>query len=206
VEIRLGDLREIGRQGAGWRPRPPDGVIITPSSIRSRAIRLYHDEGLDLANQYLEGRRGGSTGLSGYFGSDGPRAQQGQRTREAFNRYVHFDGADGRPVATMALSGDVSVGHHVIGATVDIVVFGPTGYGGRVLNWDIAGINADLARLVAVPALMLIDQELGHSTCSDIEVWDLEHGVRWPRDSNEIRGDFGTVARLLDRVEANLGN
>jgi hypothetical protein len=183
MRVRFGDLREIARQGESWRPPPSDAVIIAPTSIRTKALQIYHDEGQTQAVDYLAGRRPHSRGLSGYYGAGGKRPRQGQRTREAIGRYIQFDLEDGRPMAELGVTGEVVIGHHTVSTTVDVVVFAAQEYGyeysGRILLWDLSGGSDSLSELIAVPAVRLIDQELGADTCGDIEVWDLEYGARW---------------------------
>lgn len=203
MRVTLGDVRDIGRQGVRWRPHPPDAVIVSPSSVRSKAVRIYHDETHSSALAYLDGRRrDGSRGLAGTFSPTGSRARQGQRTRQAFARYAQLEVRDGRPVADLALTGDVQIGSHTVGTTVDVVLFTTGGYSGRLLTWDLAGVTPEVADLMAVPAVLLIDQKLGEGTCVDIEVWDLENGVKWliPRESGLSR--LPNAALTLDAVEA----
>ena len=110
-------------------------------------------------------------------------------------------------MATLALSGDVPFGSHVIGSTVDVVVFAAaTGLIGRVLTWDLSGVNENLAKLVAVPATLLVDRELGADTCVAIDVWDLEHGARWTIARQEAIANRSLVQGLLDRTEVALSH
>lgn len=208
MRVRFGDLRDIARQGESWQPRSANTVVIAPTSIRTKAIEIYHNEGQAAALDYLAGRRPGSRGLSGYYGTGGKRPRQGQRTREAISRYIQFDLEDGRPVAELGVSGDVAIGPHIVSTTVDVVVFATQEdgyeYSGRLLTWDLAGGSVSLAEVIAVPALLLIDQELGADTCEDIEVWDLEHGARWRIVRGHALGNIGRVAQMLDRADATL--
>jgi hypothetical protein len=208
MRIRFGDLRDIARQGPTWRPRPANAVVIAPTSVRIKAIEIYHDEGQSAALDYMDGRRPHSRGLSGYYGSSGKRPRQGQRTREAIARYFQYDVEDGRPVAELGVSGEVTIGHHVVSTTVDVVVFAAQDegyeYSGRVLLWDLAGGSEPLSELIAVPAVLLIDQGLGRNTCGDIEVWDLEHGSRWRVGRRHALSNVPRVTEMLDRAAATL--
>jgi hypothetical protein len=208
MRIRFGDLRDIARHGASWRPRSPNAVVIAPTSIRTKAIEIYHDEGQSAALDYMDGRRPHSRGLSGYYGSGGKRPRQGQRTREAIGRYFQYDVEDGRPVAELGVTGEVTIGPHVVSTTVDVVVFAAQEdgyeYSGRVLLWDLAGGSESLSELIAVPAVLLIDKELGEDTCGDIEVWDLENGTRWRIGRRHALSNLSRVTEMLDRAGAAL--
>jgi hypothetical protein len=202
VKVRLGDLREIGRAGVVWRPRPDGSIVIVPSSVRNKAIRIFHEEGAGRAIEYLEGRRAGAQGLGGTFGPSGNRATQGRRTREAFDRYVRMSDADGRDYADVGVSGDVEIGSHVVGVTLDAVVFDTQGYAGRLLTWDLSGMTSELALLVAGPAVLLIDQQMGRGTCCEVEVWDLEHDHQWRFLRAHALSAIADVERVLDAVES----
>lgn len=208
MRVRLGDLRDIARQGAGWRPRSPNEVVIAPTSVRAKAIEIYHDEGQAAALDYLAGRRPHSRGLSGYYGTSGKRPRQGQRTREAIGRYIEFDVEDGRPIAELGVRGEVAIGHHTVSTTVDAVVFAAQEdgyeYSGRLLLWDLAGGSDSLSELLAAPAVLLIDQELGAEMCEDVEVWDLEHGARWRILRAHALNGVQRVTEMLDRADAML--
>jgi hypothetical protein len=202
VKIRLGDLREIGRAGASWRPRPDGTVIVSPAPVRNKAIRIFHAEGLSQAIDYLEGRRPGATGLRGTYGPGGDRATQGRRTREAFDRYVRMAEADGRDYADVAVSGDVEIGGHTVGLAVDAVLFDEGGYAGRLLTWDLGEMTSELALLIAGPAVLLVDQKMGEDTCSEIEVWDLEHDRQWRFLRAHALGAIQDVEEALDAAES----
>lgn len=208
MRLRLGDLRDIARQGESWRPRSPGAVVISPRSIRTKALEIHHEEGQAATLDYLAGRRPHSRGLSGYYGAGGKRPRQGQRTREAIDRYIQFDLEDGRPVAELGVNGDVAIGAHIVSTAVDVVVFAAQEdgyeYSGRILLWDLAGGSDSLSELVAVPAVLLIDQELGADTCEDVEVWDLEYGARWRIRRAHALGNVRRVAQMLDRADAAL--
>jgi hypothetical protein len=198
-------LRDIGRQGARWRPRNPNQPIVSPSSVRRKAVRLYHDEALSDALAYLSGRHpDGGRGLSGTFGPEGKRAKQGSEARESFARYVKLDGRDARPVAELGLTGDVDVGSHQVSTTIDVVVFAAEGYTGRVLNWDRGGLSDRLADMLSIPAMLLIDQELGDDTAVDVELWDLRNGSIWQVSREVALARADRLARFLDRIEAGL--
>lgn len=203
MRVTLGELRDIAREGPAWRPRPVGAVIVTPASIRTKAICIYHEEGHSDALAYLGGRRPGSLGLSATFGPDGPRAAQGRRTSAAFDRYVRLDRQDGRPYAELTLGADVSVGRHQVGATADVVVFDQLGYSGRTLSWNLDGVTDELAELLALPVALAIDQELGADTCVEVVVWDLEHNAQWVVDRAAAHARARELARVLDRIEAS---
>jgi hypothetical protein len=152
---------------------------------------------------YLEGKHpDGGRGLSGSFGPKGKYAKQGQRARDGFARYVKLDKRDARPVAELTLAEEVDVGSHRVQTTVDVVVFADTGYSGRILNWDRAGVSEGVADALAAPAALLIDRELGEETCVDIEVWDLGSSEKWALTREAALGHVEKLARLLDQVEA----
>jgi hypothetical protein len=204
MRITTSDLRDIARRGPGWRPAAPDAPIVTPAPIRKKAVRLYHTEGHPASLAYLAGRRKGSRGLAGDYGPGGRRAQQGARTRASFDRYVRLDIADGRPYADLELSKEIPIGDHVFAASLDVVLFVPRGFGGRLLNWDQTGLTDDTAEVVAAPMVRMIDQELGSDTCVEIEVWDLEHNLCWVVDRSTALAKLKDVEDLLDRTEAAL--
>lgn len=207
MRVTLGELRDIGRRGARWRPPPPNTVIVTPSAIRKKALGIYHEESLSDALAYLDGRRPGpAKGLSGTYGPEGKRAQQGKDARRSFERYVRLDRQDPRPVAELQLVADVQVGAHEVSASVDVVLFTDDGYRARVLNWDKAGLNDPLADLLATPSALLVEQELGWDTCRDVELWDLRSGAVWQVDRRPALAAVDRLSRYLDRVESALGS
>jgi hypothetical protein len=166
---------------------------------------MYHDESFADALAYLDGRHpDGGRGLSGTFGPDGKRAKQGQATRDGFRRYVRLDGHDGRPAAELTLAGDVEVGSHQVATTIDVVLFADDGYGARVLNWDRGGLTDELAEVLAIPAALLVERELGAGTCAEVELWDLKNGAIWQVARDPALGALSRLARYLDQVEARL--
>jgi hypothetical protein len=205
MRISGSDLRDIARIGGpGWRPRPPDAVIVTPSGIRKKALSLYHEEGLAEALAYLAGNRPGSTGLGGTYGRGGSREQQGRRTAAQFDRYVRYDINDGRPYAELGLSAEVVIGRHVVRATLDVVVFDAVGYAGRLLNWDLQGVDRPVAEMLAVPMVLLMDQQLGTGTAVEVAVWDLEHDRRWIVTRGTALNLVNELAVLLNITESAL--
>lgn len=205
MRVTLGELRDIGRQGTRWRPRDPNQPIVSPSSIRKKAIHLYHDESLSDALAYLGGKHpDGGRGLSGTFGPEGKRARQGSEVRESFARYVKLDGRDARPVAELGLGNEVDVGSHQVSTAIDVVLFAEEGYSGRVLNWDRGGLSDRLADMLSIPATLLIDQELGADTAVDVELWDLQNGAIWQVARDVALARVERLARFLDRIEVGL--
>lgn len=205
MRISGSDLRDIVRIGGpGWQPRPPGSIIVTPASIRRKALTIYHEEGHPEALAYLAGHRPGSTGLGGTYGAGGGREQQGRRTAAAFDRYVRYDVNDGRPYAELGLAAEVVVGRHRIGATLDVVVFAAAGYAGRLLNWDLDGVEREVAQLLAVPMVLLIDEQLGAGTAVETAVWDLEHDRRWIVARATALQQVNQLAALLDNTESAL--
>jgi hypothetical protein len=205
MRISGSDVRDIARMGGpGWRPRPSDAVIVTPAGIRKKALSIYHEEGHSEALAYLAGHRAGSKGLSGTYGRGGSREQLGRRTAVAFARYVRYDVTDGRVYAELSLSADVPLGRHVVGATLDVVVFDREGYAGRLLNWDLKGVERDIAELLAVPMVLLIDQQLGAGTAVEIAAWDLENDRRWIIDRDTALDQTDELVALLDDTESAL--
>jgi hypothetical protein len=102
------------------------------------------------------------------------------------------------------LTSDVDIGPHQISTTVDVVLFAEDGYSGRVLNWDRAGLSDSLADVLSVPAVLLVDQELGADTCVDVELWDLHKGAKWLVARDAALAQVGRLKRFLDRIEANV--
>jgi hypothetical protein len=203
VRVSAGQLRDLVRTGPAWRPPPPGGGGgASPASARNKAIAIYHDEGYTSAQSYLAGNRGdGTKGLAGAFGVGGRYHDWGQRTRDCLNRYFGQDQRLGEVYAELPLRGDVAIGNHSVGAYVDVVVFHPSGYVGRLLNWDLDGITLPNADLMAVPAALLIEQELGQATCVKIAVWDLEHNRQFEVSGTYALGQTAGLRALLDRVD-----
>jgi hypothetical protein len=203
VRVSAGQLRDLVRTGASWRPPPGPGGGASPASARAKAIGIYHDEGHVAAVSYLAGNRGdGSKGLAGAFGVGGRYANWGARTRDSLDRYFRYDQQQGEVYAALPLRGEVTIGTHTVGAYVDVVMFHRSGYVGRLLNWDLEGVTLDDAELMAAPASLLIEQELGRTTCVKIAVWDLEHRRQFEVNGAYALAQVGRVRRLMDRVDA----
>jgi hypothetical protein len=110
--------------------------------------------------------------------------------------------ADDRGYADLGVAGDVEIGSHAVGAIVDVVVFDSGGYCGRVLGWDLSGISEEVALMMAGIATMVIDEKMGEGTCTEIEVWDLEHDHQWRFVRAHAVGVIPRVQRILDAVDA----
>lgn len=167
---------------------------------------MYHEASLSDALSYLNGRHpDGRKGLSGTYGPEGKRAQQGADARKSFDRYVRLDRLDRRPVAELELAGEVQVGVHDVSVSVDVVLFTDDGYTGRLLNWDRGGLSDRLADILAIPTALLIEQELGSGTCTNIELWDLRSAGIWQVDREPALSGVDRLSRYLDRVQSALG-
>lgn len=203
MRVSASQLRDLARTGPTWRPPTPGaGAGASPAPTRNKAIAIYHDEGQAAALAYLSGNRGdGTKGLAGAFGPGGRFENWGRRTRDHLDRYFRYDQPLGEAYAELPLRGDVAIGSHTVGAYIDVVTFHASGYVGRVLNWDLEGVTLAAADLIAVPAALLIEQELGAGTCIKIAVWDLEQ-----RQQLEINGSYALsqvsrLSSLMDRVD-----
>ena len=165
-------------------------------------MAIYHEEGHSAALAYLAGNRGdGTKGLTGSFGPGGRYAAWGARTRQSLDRYFRFDREERRDYAQLPLKAEVALGRHWVGAVIDVVMFDDAGYVGRVLNWDKTGVDLDVAEIVAVPAAMLIEQELGRDTCVHIAVWDLENSRQFEIDGPSALAWVAHASTLMDQVE-----
>jgi hypothetical protein len=176
---------------------------VSPAPVRNKAIAIYHGEGQSAALAYLAGNRGdGTKGLAGSFDVGGRYQDWGRRTRDCLNRYFRHDQRLGSVYAELPLRDEVTIGNHSIGAYVDVVTFHPSGYIGRLLNWDRDGLTLANAELMAVPAALLIEQELGEATCVMLAVWDLEHDQQFEINGVYALRQVSRLRRLMDRVES----
>lgn len=207
MRLTAAQLREVARDGAAWRPpEPGSDNRPSPAAIRTRAVAIYHEEGHAAALSYLGGQRPGVKGLAtGYFGPGGKAAGWGRQTRRSLDRYFDYDRREGQLYAELSLKEDVALGTHFIGAFVDVVLFHPQGYLGRVLSWDQAGVpTLEAADLVAAPAAMLIEQEMGEGTCAVVAVWDLPNKRQYEIDGQQALGTASQLKALMNRIEGAL--
>lgn len=167
------------------------GGFASTTSIRQKAVRVYHREGPDAARRALE------SGLGGYFARPGGPSTQAANTRASFERYNALAGRDPRRMALLDLTTDVDLGSHQVGVRVDVTLFESLGYTGRILLWDTEELTRDLAEIFAAPCVRAIDQILGDGTCQTIEVWQL----RQPEEHIILRSDaLGALSGATERL------
>lgn len=207
MRVTNAHIRDIARVGGiGWRPPAQDQKITGPSSIRKKAVTLYHEEGHPAALAYLAGRRPGpSKGLSGVFGADGARAGEGNRLQRNFDRYVRHSVNDGREVVETWLPAEVSIGRHLVAGTADVVLFDDAGHAARLLNWDLKGVTREVALVMAVAGYLVVENQYGAGITTDVAVWDLEHERRFAFGRKELHAAVRELGRLLDRADPDTG-
>jgi hypothetical protein len=169
--VTFATFRAAVRNPAAGLPGPFQGV--STSSIRQKAVRVFHRQGTVAARAALE------QGLGGYFSQPGGPSTQAANTRVAFERYLGLASGDPRPMALLDVTTDVALGTNQVGVRIDVVLFETRGYSGRLLLWDTEPLNRSLAEVFAAPCAVGIDAVLGAGTCQTIEVWQLRHGVEF---------------------------
>jgi hypothetical protein len=113
------------------------------------------------------------------YAGPGRLRTQALNTRAAFNRYVAWDEADGRPFVDRDIESDVLLGANTLIVNVDVVVLDPHGVSGRIVLWDLYGCTGPQAGLLAAPTCTALEQAYGTGRVAGVEVWDLRGKQRW---------------------------
>jgi hypothetical protein len=166
----------------------------TTTTILRRAVRIYHDYGVEIATTALE------QGLSGYFSRPGPPGAQGARARRLFATYKELDQTDGRQAFAFDVKTELVVGEDILAVNVDVALLDPNGYAGRVLLWDRLACDREEGRVIAAPCAECLEEELGAERVDNIEVWHLQSRRRHAFTTAEALQALGSVASILARV------
>jgi hypothetical protein len=178
-------------QQAGDPPHYPN----TTMSLRS-SVREYHLRGAKAAHDFLR------KSLKAPYWRDGIGAGKAKVAHQLLDQYVAIDLADGRPPSHFDLKSEVDIGPDVVAVTVDLCLFGTSGFSGRLLLWDTRPCTRQQGLLLACPCAVGLEQELGPGSLEDIEVWLVRASTQYRYARKHALSGLGAVASLLRRVQS----
>jgi hypothetical protein len=158
-------------------------------------VRVYHRTGdEEMAWQALE------EGLSNYFSQPGTPAAQAATARARLRTYLELDAMDDRRVFDFDIDGDLEFGEDDLAVSVDLALFDPGGYVGRVVLWDQLPCDRDQALLIAAPSARLLERELGVGRVQGVEVWHVGSRRRHTFDFDDALAALPSVRSVLLRA------
>jgi len=175
---------------AGSTPQFPNTV----QSLR-KAVRTYHHAGAAAAHRALR------ESLKGPYWKTGVGAGKAAVAGQLLDAYMHLDAADGRAVAGFNVNSDVSIGSDVIDVTVDVCLFGATGYAVRLVLWDTRACSRADARALLAPCVVAVEQEFGQGAVEDASLFHIRSGSTYVFTRREALRGMTDVAAALNRAQ-----
>lgn len=191
MRFTYGQFRN-GARDPTFRVTPGSRGGANPGSVLRKAVRVYH-----ASRDADEGRRALEQGLSGYFARPGTPTRQAADARTRFETYLKMEAADARPVFDTNMGEDIAFGDDVLAVDVDLALFDPSGYAGRVILWDKLPCDREQARAIAGPAARCLADELGADRIVDVQVWHIRSQLRHYFDYAEAIDGLGLVPSIL---------
>lgn len=172
----------------------------TDASVR-KAIREYHEDGVDAAWASLE------AGLSGEYWTDKKGLTKAKTARDLLDSYLQLAATDTR-VAVGVTAHTIRWAEHDIAANVDVLLSEPRGHVGRVCLTGVvprSPNDAELALIAAAPLQGLLhefESRLFDNVIAEIEIWTLRTGttavvsreqaeVAWPQLLQHLQRAIG---------------
>jgi hypothetical protein len=193
MRVKFGAFRS-GVRNPGFSLSGPGVRWRTPYPTRRRALRVYHEDGLDAAHAVWD------EAMRDDYAAPGRLRTTALNTRRSFNRYVRWDQEDGRPFADHEVGVELDVGANVLAVTVDVVVLDPAGVSGRILLWDLYGCTGEQSGILAAVACPALEEVYGGGRVPSVEVWDLRGDRRWEVTREVARSYEDLAARTLERI------
>ncbi len=179
-------------------PKARDGGPSADGTLR-KAIREYHDHGLEAAMAHIE------AGLAGKFWQEKGGLTQAKAARQMLDTYIDLAAQDKRAVAPAAKYTVRELGYE-INADVDVLIMDTKGAVGRLCVT--ANLGRQLSReeqalVAAAPFKGLCDEFEGGlfgELVAGIEVWELRFGSTATVARHEAEAAWPRLIRHLQRA------
>lgn len=198
MRVSPGDLRQgiIDPTFAIPKDKP---TVATPHSILTKAVRVFHEEGVEAADRYVIGAFEKPTWKS-------PRTRTKARNAIAsFENYKTMAMGDPRPVAIGDQRATVHVAGHQVSAGYNVVVLDDAGVAGRYCVWSIIErpfANHELA-LLTCPIVLALGEELGEERVLGVDFWFLRTNTRAHVSAEAAVGALPDLNRIVRRLTIN---
>jgi hypothetical protein len=193
MRFTFGQYRRAARDPT-FRVQPgrQSGGPNTAGTLRA-SVRAFHRDGEAAGQAALE------RGLAGYFAKP-ENTRQADRARVMFRNYVRLSQTDGRDAFDFDIEGDLEIGDDTLAVSVDLALFDPNGYAGRILLWDQQPCDRDAALAIAGPAFQLLGNELGSDRTDNVEVWHMPAPARFAFTAAEATAALALMPALLRQM------
>ncbi len=193
MRFTFGQYRRAARDPT-FRVQPgrQSGGPNTAGTLRA-SVRAFHRDDEAAGQAALE------RGLAGYFARPENR-RQANRARVMFRNYVRLSQADGRDAFDFDIEGDLEIGDDILAVSVDLALFDPNGYAGRIVLWDQQPCDRDAALAIAGPAFQLLGNELGSDRTDNVEVWHMPAPARFAFTAAEATAAVALMPAVLSQM------
>jgi hypothetical protein len=179
-------------------PEPKGGGPQTAASVH-KAIRVYHEHGLDAAWACLE------SGLSGEYWTGKSGLTKAKIARDQLDTYLHLAAPDTR-LAVAFTARTIHWAGHEIAANVDVLLSEPRGHVGRIC---LTGVmhrslsDTDRALIAAAPLQGLLEEfeaRLFDNIIAEIEIWELRTGAKAVVSREQAEAAWPQLHKHLERA------
>lgn len=187
--LTQGEFARLARGGSIEGAEDVERTVQILATQTKAAIKRVHKESVDQARGYLRNAFARSIGTPA-----GPTANSYMR---CFETYVTWDGTAERAEKGVQRLVDFAPEGEIRGRADVIFVRQPDQIEARLLFTDELPMSRAAAELIALPALLAVEDEYGEGTVTSVEAWQLASGQRERVDAATAKAREGDVRAIL---------